>query len=186
MNERVTPLDAAPVTDPAGSAPIALEQLVMEAYAASGPQTRQHMLAKLVGKVFDSAPAYLQTRLLEQLLRPVGFMPLILIANGLFAKIRFRGGWTNPLLRPVDLQAVRGSDIVPLVEQVLQTGGNALNGVIHLLLHSPALAGSGAATVLVALLLQNLQPLRENSMERRATVRSGAVSWPRQQWACQS
>lgn len=158
----------------------------MDAYASSPPQAQQHLLARLVGKVFENAPAPLQTRLLEHLLRPVGLLSLFLVANGLFAKIRLRGGWLNPALRPSDVQDVRGSDVVALVEQILQTSGNALNDIVYMLAHAPALAGSGAASVLVALLLPRLQPLRGNGLERRATVRGRSVNRPAQQWAAQS
>ena len=134
--------------------PIPIEQLVQEVYAASAPEAQEHILAQLVGKVYESAPVPLQTRLLEQLLRPVGVLSLIAIANGIFAKIRFRASWPESSLRSVDVQSVRPADVVALVEHALQVSGAALNGLTHMLTTSPSLAGSGAAAVLVALLLQ--------------------------------
>jgi hypothetical protein len=117
-------------------------------------------LAQLVGKVYASAPVPVQTRLLEQVLRPVGVLSLIAIANGIFAKIRFRGGWSDTSLRSVDVQSVRPADVVALVEHALQVSSAALNGLTHILTTAPSLAGSGAAAVLVALLLQRTQHRR--------------------------
>lgn len=142
------------------SAPIPIEQLVQEVYASSPPEAQEHILAQLVGKVFEAAPVPLQTRLLEQLLRPVGVLSLIAIANGIFAKMRFRGDWADPGLRSVDVQSVRPADVVALVEHALQVSGAALNGLTHVLISSPSLAGSGAAAVLVALLMQRTQHRR--------------------------
>ena len=143
-----------------GRASIPIEQLVQEVYAASAPQAQERMLAQLVGRVYEAAPVPLQTRLLEQLLRPVGVLSLIAIANGIFAKIRFRGGLPDPGISPADVQSVRPGDVVALVEHALQVSGAALNGLTLVLLYSPSLAGSGAAAVLLALLLQRTQHRR--------------------------
>jgi hypothetical protein len=143
-----------------GWAPIPIEQLVQEAYGSSVPDTQERILAQLVGTVYETAPAPLQVRLLEQLLRPVGVLSLIAIANGIFAKIHFRGAWPDAALHPADVQTVRSSDVVALVEHTMQTSGEALNGLARLLIGSPSLVGSGAATVLMALLLQRGQRRR--------------------------
>lgn len=145
---------------PPGPSPIPLELLVQEVYAASPPEAQEHILAQLVGKVYESSPVSLQTRLLEQLLRPVGVLSLIAIANGIFAKIRFRAGWPDTSLRSVDVQSVRPADVVALVEHALQGSGAALNGLTHMLTTSPSLSGSGAAAVLLALLMQRTQHRR--------------------------
>ncbi len=42
------------------SAPIPLEQLVEDVYASSGPDAQKQMLARLVDKVYETAPAPLQ------------------------------------------------------------------------------------------------------------------------------
>ncbi|MES2948448.1 MAG: hypothetical protein V4858_07895 [Pseudomonadota bacterium] len=144
------------------SAPIPLEQLVQDVYAGSEPQTQEHMLAQLVGKVYEAAPVPVQTRLLEQLLRPVGVLALIVIANGVFGKICLRGGLPDTALSPDDVQTVRPGDVVALAEHVLHTSGEALNGLSHLLVSSPALAGSAAATALLSLLLQRSQHRRSS------------------------
>lgn len=142
------------MSDAPARAPIPIEQLVQEVYAGSAPEMQEHILAQLVGKVYESAPVLLQMRLLEQLLRPVGVLSLIAIANGIFAKIRFRASWPGTSLRTADVQSVRPADVVALVEYSLQVSGAALIGLTPMLTTSPSLAGSGATAVLASLLLQ--------------------------------
>lgn len=111
---------AAPSTEP-----IPLEQLVEDVYASSGPDAQRQMLTQLVDKVYETAPAPLQS------------------------------------LGDDEKQTVRPADVLALVEQALQAGGAVLGRLTRVLTHTPSLAGSGAAAVLVAL-------LRRTSHRRRA------------------
>ena len=133
---------------------VPMEQLVQEVYAASQPDAQDHILAKLVGKVFETAPIPMRVHLLEQLMRSVGVLAPIAIANGIFAKIRFRSGWPATHLRLDDVQTVQPDDVIALVEHVLRTRANELNGLLNELLNAPHIAETGAAAVLVAILLQ--------------------------------
>lgn len=134
--------------------PVPMELLVQDVYASSGPEVQERMLAQLVGKVYETAPIALRARLLEQLLPHVGVLSLTVIAKGLFAKICFIGGWPETVLRPVDVQDVQSDDVVALVEHAQQVSDGALNGLTRLLINAPSLAGSGAAAVLIAILVQ--------------------------------
>lgn len=114
--------------DVPASAPIPLEQLVQDVYASSPPEAQKQILAQLVEKVYETAPAPLQS----------------LGADG--------------------QRAVRAADVLALVEHALHAGGAALGGLTrrlaHVLAHTPSLAGSGAATVLVALLRKRIHQRR--------------------------
>ncbi len=134
--------------------PIPIEQLVQEAYAGSAPEAQNHILARLVGKTFETAPVTTQARLLEQLLQPVGMLPLIAVANGLFARLRFRAGWSHPAIRQSDLVSVRSGDVATLAEQLLQMRSDALIGLIPLLVNAAAQSGSRVASTLATLLHQ--------------------------------
>ncbi len=140
--------------------PIAMEQLVQDVYASAAPEAQGRMLAKLVGKVYESAPVPVRTRLLEHLLRPVGVLSLVAIANGIFAKIRFQSGWPAIPLSASLVQSVQADDVVALAYRLQQISGDALTGLTQLVADSPSLAGSGAAAVLVALLLRRAQQRR--------------------------
>lgn len=134
--------------------PIPIEQLVQEAYAASTPETQNRILAKLVGKTFETAPVTTQARLLEQLLQPVGILSLITVANGFFARLRFRAGWGHPVIRQSDLVSVRSGDVITLAEHLLHMRADALIGLIPLLVNSAAQSGSRVASTLASLLHQ--------------------------------
>jgi len=119
-----------------------------------GRQSVDITIPQLVGEVFEAAPAVDRSHLLEQLLRPLGVLSLVAVAGGIFAKIRFRGGWHDFHVRLDDVQNVRVSDVVALVDYVQQVSVEAVDGLAHTLLASPMLAGSAATALLVSVLLQ--------------------------------
>lgn len=143
---------------PAKEVPI--EELVSQVYESAQPVVRSRMLAQLVGKVYETAPETLRGRLLEQLLRPLGVLSLVVVANGIFAKILFRSGWPNLRLQLEEVQKVRASDVIELVDHVQQVSVEALDGLAQLLGASPLMASSAAAAVLVALLVKRARTRR--------------------------
>ena len=120
--------------DVPASAPIPLEQLVQDVYASSPPEAQKQILVRLVDKVYETAPAPLQSL----------------------------GADAQPAVRP--------ADVVALVEHALHAGGAALGGLTrrlsHVLTHTPSLAGSGAAAVLLGLLLKRTYQRRAEDRER--------------------
>jgi hypothetical protein len=109
---------------------------------------------QLVAEVYEAAPQEERRVLLAALLRPLGLLSLAAIGNGVFAHLRLRGGW--PEFRPAveDLNRVRGSDVAALVHHVQQVSVETVQGLAALVKSSPVLAGSAAAAMLVALLVQ--------------------------------
>lgn len=142
--------------------PALIQQLLPDIAASTEPEVQGQILARLVGKVYEAAPAPMRTRLLEQLLRPAGVLTLVAIANGVFAKLRFHTGWPQVPLNATDVQSVGPDDVVALAYRLVQMGGDAFNGVTQLLTDSQALTGSAAAAVLLALLLRRAQRRRED------------------------
>ena len=130
-----------------------VDQLVHHAYASARPEVQYRMLAQLVGKVYETAPVTLQSRLLEHLMRPLGVLALVSIANGIFAKIRFRSSWPDMRVQMVDAQNVQASDVIALVDRVQHVSVEALDGVAQILAASPLMASSAAAVVLVVALV---------------------------------
>lgn len=119
---------------------VAIPELVAEVYEAALPADRGHML--------------------EQLLRPLGVLSLVAVADGIFAKIRFRGGWQEFQVRLEDIPNVQPADIVALVDHAQQVSVEAVDGLARLVLMSPGLSGSAAAMLLVGLLLQRSRQRR--------------------------
>jgi hypothetical protein len=152
-----------------GAAPdIPLPELVGQVYESAPPAVQSSMVTQLVAQVYEAAPLGLRTRLLEQLLRPLGVLSLVAVANGVFANMRIRADWSEAPLRLDEVQNVRASDVVALVDRVQQVSMEAVNGVARLVSASPVLAGSAAAAVLVTVLL------KQRSRNRRASDRDEA------------
>jgi hypothetical protein len=104
--------------------------------AQPAPPTAPIALEQLVQDVYASSPPAAQKQMLVRLVDKVyETSPAPLQSLG-----------------ADDQQAVRPADVVALVEQALKAGGAALARLTRVLAHSPSLAGSGAANVLVALL----------------------------------
>ena len=131
-------------------------------------------IATLVGEVYESAPLEERGRVLDQLLRPLGVLSLFAVAGGLFAKIRLRGGWENFSVRPEDLQNVRASDVIALVDYVQQVSIEAVDGLAQMLRASPMMAGSAAAVLLVTLLVQRARARRAKVADDRDTANGPA------------
>lgn len=117
-----------------------------------GCQVAEISIAHLVGQVYESAPPAERSRLLEQLLKPLGVLSLVAVANGIFAKIRFRGGWPELHVRLEDAQNVQASDVITLVNHVQQVSVQAVIGLADVLAASPVMTGSAAALLMTVLL----------------------------------
>jgi hypothetical protein len=123
-------------------------------------QVSETTIAHLVGQVFESAPPAERSRLLEHLLRPLGVLSLVAIANGIFAKIRFQSGWPDIHVRPEDVQNVQASDVITLVSHVQQVSFHAVDGLADMLSASPVLTTSAATALLITVLVQRARTRR--------------------------
>ena len=129
-----------------------------------GGEVRYVAIPMLVGKTYESASGTERCHLLEQLLRPLGALSLLAVANGVFASIRFRAGAQDVHVRLDDIRNVRGSDVIALVDYVQQISVEAVDGLAQMIAASPVLAGSAAAGLLMAMLV------------RRARTRAASAS----------
>jgi hypothetical protein len=123
-------------------------------------QVSEITIAQLVGQVYEFAPPAERSRLLEHLLRPLGVLSLVAIANGIFAKIRFRSGFPDLHVQIEDAQNVQASDVITLVNHVQQISVHAIDGLADMLVASPVMAGSAAAALLIAVLVQRARTRR--------------------------
>lgn len=127
---------------------------------APASQVSEDTIAQLVGQVYESAPPAEQSRLIEYLLKPLGVLSVVSVANGIFANIRLRNDWSDVRVRPEDAQNVQASDIITLVSHVQQVSVHAVNGLVHMLASSPMMTGSAAAALLMTVLVQRAQNRR--------------------------
>jgi hypothetical protein len=116
----------------------------------------------LVGKVYESAPPSLRARMLEYLLQPLGVLSLVVIANGIFAKIRFRSSWPDLQVRIEDVNSVQVSDVIALAERAQQVSIEGIDGLAGLISASPIVASSAAAALLVTVLMRHRKERHSN------------------------
>jgi hypothetical protein len=116
--------------------------------------TAEVSLPHLVGTVYESAPATERRRLLEHLMRPLGVLSMAVVANGIFSKLRFLGGWPDLHIRLEDAEAIRAEDVVALVDYVQQASSDVMYGLVQVVSESPVLSASAGATLLIATLLK--------------------------------
>lgn len=137
-------------------------------------QAAEITIPELVAEVYEGAPATERGHLLEQLLRPLGVLSLVAIADGIFAKIRFRSGWQDLNVRLDDIQNVRASHVAALVDHAQQVSVEAVDGLAQMLTASPVLSGSAAAVLLVAVLLERART-RQSGGDSQAVGTAAAV-----------
>ena len=130
----------------------------------------ERSIPELVAEVYEAAPAVERGHLLEQLLRPLGVLSLVGIAGGVFANIRFRGGWQELHIRLEDIQNVRGTQVMALVDHAQQVSVETVDGLAQMLTSSPVMSGSAAAALLVTVLVQRARS------RQAGTAPSGAAS----------
>ena len=134
-----------------------IEQLVDEVYESATPAMKNQMLAQLVGQVYETAPNTERKRLVEHLMKPLGILSLAAVANGIFVKIRFKGGWSDVPARMDDVQGAQGvqvSDVIDLANFAQQVSTEAIGGLAQMLASSPVLASSVAAALLIKIVLR--------------------------------
>lgn len=108
----------------------------------------------LLGRVYAEAPPPLKSRLLEQLLKPLGLLSLAVVCNGAFAGLAFSQNWSTLRIRPEVAQSVGAEQVTVLAGYVQQVSFQAITGLGQVLSASPVLQGSVAASALMALLVQ--------------------------------
>jgi hypothetical protein len=169
MTAHLAPTTMLSSSHPSPIPEVPLAQLVDEVYASASPPLRSSMVAQLLGKVYQAAPVAERFSLVRHLMRPLGILSLVAIANGVFAKIRFHGSLDDVQAGLDDLQGVQVEDVITLANYAQQVSVQAVDGLAQLLTASPALASSAAAMVLVKILLAH----RANN--RRASDDDGLV-----------
>lgn len=120
-------------------------------------------IPQLVAEVYEAASTTDRSRLIAQLLRPLGLLSLVAVADGIFAKIRMRSGWQDLNIRLEDLQNVRAAHIVALVDHAQQVSVEAVDELARVLITSPLLTSSAAAMLLVSVLVNRAHSRESNS-----------------------
>ena len=131
---------------------------------AASDQASEAEIAQLVGQVYAIAPPGVRTRLLEHLLKPLGVLSLVAVANGIFANIWFRNNSAELHVHVEDAKNVQPGDVITLVNHVQQVSLHAVDGLADMLATSPVMTGSAATVLLMTLLLQRSRNRRADDV----------------------
>lgn len=106
----------------------------------------------LLGRVYAVAPPNERTRLLTQLMQPLGLLSLVAVAGGVFARLRLRDPSAPLSLRFEDTLQISAADVMALAEHAQQVSVETVDALGQWLTTSPVLAGSAATLLLVQVL----------------------------------
>lgn len=123
------------------------------------------LVGQLVGQVYEAAPAAERSHLLQHLLRPMGVLSVVAVANGIFSGFLFRSGWRDFHAQLVDAHKIQTSDVVALVDHAQQVSVESVDALAQMLTSWPAMAGSAAASLLVAVLMKRSHARRTDDSE---------------------
>ncbi|MDE2082311.1 MAG: hypothetical protein KGI90_13260 [Burkholderiales bacterium] len=139
---------------------------------ARSPVAAPPSVPELIGTLYETAPAVERSRLLEQLLGPLGLLSMVAVADGVFARLRFRAGWPGLHVRPEDTHLVGAREVAALAEHALQVSVDVMGQLVQTIAASPTLAGSAAAGLLIALLAQGARRGAVGSARAAAPARA--------------
>ncbi len=110
------------------------------------------LIAELIGDVYQAAQQDARLRLLDHLLRPLGALAVLGVAQGVFASVQFRRTRQDVQIEAEDLVAIRRADVVSLVRFVQQASIPTVCSLAELIQRMPAIASTGMGVALVGFL----------------------------------
>lgn len=116
--------------------------------SSPSPVVNRALVPLWVAGLYRDAHAGLRVQLLERLLRPMGVLGLVAVADGVFAALRHRHGWQRLQVTTEDTAAVSADHVFQLAAYLQERAPEALTSLTDLLASHPA----ALATVSGALL----------------------------------
>ena len=110
-----------------------------------------------VSGVFREAPAWFRAQLIECLMKPMGALGLVAVANGVFAALRQRHGWQQLQVTLEDTSRITGEQVLELSSYLQQTAPEVFQRVGELVSRQPALTGSLSAMLLLHVLRRTMR-----------------------------
>lgn len=105
-----------------------------------------------VSGVYREAPSTVRAQLIECLMKPMGALGLVAVANGVFAALRQRHGWHQLQVTLDDAARITGDQVLELSSYLQQTAPEVFQKVGDLVSRQPALTGSLSAMLLLHVL----------------------------------
>jgi len=105
-----------------------------------------------VSGVFREAPPSFRAQLVETLMRPMGALGLVAVANGVFAAVRHRHGWERLEVTLDDTARISADQVLELSAYLQQSAPEVFRQVAELVSSQPAVAGGLSAILLMQVL----------------------------------
>lgn len=110
------------------------------------------LLPLYVSGVFREAPPSFRAQLIETLMRPMGALGLVAVANGVFAAVRHRHGWERLQVTLDDTARISADQVLELSAYLQQAAPEVFRQVAELVSSQPAVAGGLSAILLMQVL----------------------------------
>jgi hypothetical protein len=134
-------------------------RIVVAARARAGPRDDASRAARLVARLYAGMNTFHRSRLLMQLLRPLGPLASAAVASGAFAGVVSRGMGQSAAAAFDDLARFSSDQVFELARFVEQVSPEALRRIASAVSAHPP--GASALTAAAALLLLRLMQERE-------------------------
>ncbi|HJV67816.1 hypothetical protein [Ideonella sp.] len=105
-----------------------------------------------VSGVFRETPLSFRAQLIETLMRPMGALGLVAVANGVFAAVRHRHGWERLQVTLDDTARITADQVLELASYLQQAAPEVFRQVGELISSQPAVASGVSAVLLLQLL----------------------------------
>jgi hypothetical protein len=123
---------------------------------ASSGEAGAALVPLYVSGVFREAPIDFRAQLIECLMRPMGALGLVAVANGVFAAVRQRHGWDHLQVTLEDTSRISADQVLELSTYLQQTTPAVFSQVAELVSGQPAVA-SGLSAMLLLHVVRSLQ-----------------------------
>lgn len=124
------------------------------ASAEPGGLASDAQISRLIGQVYECAPAAEQSLLLEHLLNPLGALARVTVVRGVFAECLFRSGWRESQVHLRDAPNVHMGDIIDLVDYVQKVSVESVNALGEMIKKWPVIGSSVTSGLLMTELMQ--------------------------------
>ncbi|MEK8031100.1 hypothetical protein AACH06_09765 [Ideonella sp. DXS29W] len=105
-----------------------------------------------VSGVFREAPLAFRAQLVECLMRPMGALGLVAVANGVFAAVRHRHGWDRLQVTIEDTARITADQVLELSAYLQQAAPEVFRQVADLVGRQPVVASGLSAVLLLQVL----------------------------------
>ena len=104
----------------------------------------------LVKQVYRAAPMEIQRKILNTVVRQLGILSLVAVANGIFARAAIQWPQAAPNIPLDQVPSIKIEDVWELLDFAYQVSSDVFDGLTQLIVASPKIANTASGLLLVA------------------------------------